>query len=113
MKINPPAVVKTGPHRWLLKGKRSQESLAHPTLLSAPGSPVIAYSGTTGRVPFYLGLLAQLYGQAGRAEKGLSLLAEARELGAQRGDGWSEAELYRLTGELTLQKSMEQRARGD
>ena len=59
-------------------------------------------SGTTGWMPFYLGLLAQLYGQAGRAEEGLSVLAEARKLGAQRGELWSEAELYRLTGELLL-----------
>ena len=58
--------------------------------------------GQTSWVPFYLGLLAQLYGQAGRAEEGLSLLAEARELSMQRGELWSEAELYRLTGELVL-----------
>ena len=61
-------------------------------------------SGQEGWVPFYLGLLAQAHGQAGHAEKGLSVLAEARELSTQRGEVWSEAELYRLTGELTLQK---------
>ena len=54
-------------------------------------------------MPFYLGLLAQLHGQVGQAEAGLSVLAEARELSMQRGDRWGEAELYRLTGELTLQ----------
>ena len=59
--------------------------------------------GQTNWVPFYMGLLAQLHGQAGQAEAGLALLAEARELSTQRGELWSEAELYRLTGELTLQ----------
>ena len=61
-------------------------------------------AGQGGWVPFYLGLLAQGHGQAGHVEKGLSILAEAQEMSTQRGEVWSEAELYRLTGELTLQK---------
>ena len=47
--------------------------------------------------------MAQLHGQAGQAEEGLSVLAEAREIVTQRGERWSEAEIHRLTGELTLQ----------
>ena len=61
-------------------------------------------TGQGGWVPFYLGLLAQVQGQAGHMEEGLSILAKAREMSTQRGEVWSEAELYRLTGELTLQE---------
>jgi class 3 adenylate cyclase/predicted ATPase len=67
------------------------------------GLSVFRASGLVAWVPFYLGLVAQLYGQAGQAEEGLSVLAEAREIVTQRGERWSEAEVYRLTGELTLQ----------
>ena len=53
-------------------------------------------------MPFYLGLLAELYGKDGQAEAGLSILAEAFEVSSKKGARWYEAELYRLKGELTL-----------
>ena len=88
-------------HGWAVgeQGAPEEGSALFKEALSLYQAP-----GIKGWIPFYLGLLAQLDGQGGRAEEGLSVLAEARELSTQRGDCWSEAELYRLTGELTLQK---------
>jgi predicted ATPase len=49
--------------------------------------------------------LAEAHGQAGQAEEGLALMAEALELVAKTGERESEAELYRLKGELFLARS--------
>ncbi len=48
--------------------------------------------------------LAAGYAQAGQAEEGLSVLAEALEMVDKTEERWNEAELYRLKGQLTLQK---------
>jgi predicted ATPase len=53
---------------------------------------------------YYLALLAEAYGKAGQADKGLSALADALALVAKTGDRRWEAELYRFKGQLTLQK---------
>jgi predicted ATPase len=53
-------------------------------------------------VPHYLALLAEAYGQAGQAEEGLSVLAEALASVDNTGQHSWEAELYRLKGELLL-----------
>jgi predicted ATPase len=61
-------------------------------------------------LPYWLALLAEVYGRVGRIEEGLGLLAEAH--GKVQGDGERfEAELYRLKGELTLQEE-NQKAKG-
>jgi class 3 adenylate cyclase/predicted ATPase len=60
-------------------------------------------SGFVVWTPFYLGLLAELYGKIGQAEEGLSTLAEARERSNKKGTHWCEAELYRLKGQLMQQ----------
>ncbi|HEV8715499.1 MAG TPA: hypothetical protein VGX03_22050, partial [Candidatus Binatia bacterium] len=52
-----------------------------------------------------LALLAEVYGKAGQTEEGLSVLAEALDL-VQKTGGRSEAELYRLKGQLTLQSKV-------
>jgi predicted ATPase len=52
-----------------------------------------------------LALLAEAYGKAGLTEEGLSVLAEALDL-VQKTGGRSEAELYRLKGQLTLQSKV-------
>ncbi len=54
---------------------------------------------------WYLACLAEAYGTVGRPEAGLKLLAEALEIVAQRAEGFWEAELHRLTGELLLQQT--------
>ncbi len=58
-------------------------------------------TGENGR-PYFLALLAEAYGKMGKAEEGLAVLADA--LATAKGDKWYEAELYRLKGELLLQK---------
>ena len=65
-------------------------------------------------VPLFFGALAQGYGQNGQATEGLSVVAEALALVEKNDERWTEAELYRLQGELTLQrKSKERRARSE
>jgi predicted ATPase len=51
-----------------------------------------------------LPMLAAGYAKAGLIDKGLNMLAEALELVDKTDERWNEAELYRLKGELTLQK---------
>ena len=53
----------------------------------------------------YLVLLAEAHGQAGQVEEGLDALAEALAFVDKTGIREWEAELYRLKGELTVQKS--------
>ena len=55
-------------------------------------------------VPLYLGALAQGYGHGGQADEGLKTVAEALAMVEKNGERWTEAELYRLKGELTLQQ---------
>jgi len=59
--------------------------------------------GRTGHVI----MLAAAYAKVGRVEEGLSVVAEALAFVDKTGERVSEAELYRLKGELTLQKSPE------
>jgi hypothetical protein len=54
--------------------------------------------------PSWLALLAEMYGKVGQTEAGLSTLVEALEVVNKNGERWCEAELYRLKGQLTLQK---------
>jgi predicted ATPase len=52
--------------------------------------------------PYSLALLAEVHGQTGRPEAGLSVLDEALVLPGATDDFWWKAELYRLKGELLL-----------
>ena len=42
--------------------------------------------------------------QGGQAEEGLKVIAEALAMVEKNEERWNEAELYRIKGELTLQK---------
>jgi predicted ATPase len=53
---------------------------------------------------YYLVLLAEAYGKAEQTEEGLAALAEALTLVDKTGERFYEAEVYRLKGQLTLQK---------
>ena len=55
--------------------------------------------------PYWLLLLAEVYGKTGQAEKGLRMLAEARAVADQTGEHFWEAEMYRLQGELILMQA--------
>jgi predicted ATPase len=61
-------------------------------------------TGTKVGWPCDLAHLAEVYGKAGRAEEGLAVLAEALSLVDKTGERLFEAEMYRIKGELTLQK---------
>jgi predicted ATPase len=50
----------------------------------------------------FLGLLAEVYWDAGQPEEGLTALTEAFELASKNQEHLCEAELYRLKGELLL-----------
>jgi predicted ATPase len=53
---------------------------------------------------YYLALLAEALGRAGRAGEGLDVVAEALALVRRTGEGLYEAELHRLRGVLLLQE---------
>jgi predicted ATPase len=67
-------------------------------------------AGTELRWPYYLALLAGAYGTVGQAGKGLGVLPEAFATVERTGERFYEAELYRLKGQLTLQKSQVSRS---
>jgi predicted ATPase len=55
--------------------------------------------------PYFLSLLSEAYGNQGRSEEGLAVLAEALADADARGERLYQAELYRLKGELLLQQA--------
>ena len=65
---------------------------------------IIAFkaSGARLRLPYYLSLLAQVYGKAGRAGEGLASIDEALAEARAHNERWWDAELHRLRGELLL-----------
>src|SRR2546421_3377649 len=54
------------------------------------------------RLPYYLSLLAQVYGKAGCAEEGLASINEALAEARAHNERWWDAELHRLRGEFLL-----------
>jgi predicted ATPase len=66
-----------------------------------------AWQATGSKVgrPYFLALLAEACGQMGQTQEGLTPLAQALELAHASGEGFWEAELYRLKGELLLPSS--------
>jgi TOMM system kinase/cyclase fusion protein len=59
-------------------------------------------TGAEADHPYYLALLAEVYGKAGRAEEGLHVLAEALAVMDIIGERYYAVELYRLKGALLL-----------
>ena len=57
-------------------------------------------AGARLRLPYYLGLLAQVYGKAGCAGEGLAEIDEALAASRAHNERWWDAELHRLRGEL-------------
>ena len=70
------------------------------------GLDALRATGGRLRLPYYLALMAESYGQAGQIEAGLSLLDEALALVEKTGERWQVAELYRLKGDLLLQQDV-------
>jgi predicted ATPase len=59
--------------------------------------------------PYFLGLVAEAEGRAGRVEAGLGLAADALGRAGRLRARWSEADLHRLRGDLLLLLSEPQR----
>jgi predicted ATPase len=70
-------------------------------------------TGADAAVPFYLCLLAEAYGEAGRTEKAQHLLREALALVEHKGERFWEAELHRLQGELRLRQPSPNELQGE
>lgn len=71
---------------------------------------VNAYHATGAKMsrPTHLGLLAKTYGTMERRQEGLAVIAEAFVALNETGECCLEAELWRLHGELILQKGKEE-----
>lgn len=59
-------------------------------------------AGARLRLPYYLGLLAQVNTKAGQTTEGLVVIDEALAEARAHGEHWWDAELHRLRGELLL-----------
>jgi DNA-binding winged helix-turn-helix (wHTH) protein/predicted ATPase len=59
-------------------------------------------SGARLRLPYYLGLLAQVCGRAGRTDDGLAAVDEGMAASRAHNERWWDAELHRVRGELLL-----------
>ncbi|MDB5076318.1 MAG: repeat:Bacterial transcriptional activator domain:Tetratricopeptide 4, partial [Chloroflexi bacterium] len=72
---------------------------------------IAAFTATTARLrlPYYLSLLARVYGKAGRADEGLMAIEEALATSAAHNERWWDSELYRLRGELLLAQGARER----
>jgi predicted ATPase len=99
---------------WLTQSMVLRGSALVAQGLGAEGMEIIqqgmAAWGATGAgvaQPYYLALMAEAYGQAGRPEEGLALLSRALATVHKTGERWWEAELHRLQGELLLALSVE------
>jgi predicted ATPase len=68
------------------------------------GLEALQATGAILRRPYYLTVLAEVYGRLEQAREGLTLLTTALEVVHKRAERIHEAELYRLKGELLLQQ---------
>jgi DNA-binding SARP family transcriptional activator/tetratricopeptide (TPR) repeat protein len=57
-------------------------------------------TGAGLRAPYYLGLIAEAYGEAGDVDRGLAHLSEALALGERTNEAWVRPELQRIEGDL-------------
>jgi predicted ATPase len=69
------------------------------------GLAALQATGTELVRPHFLGLLAEALHKARRVEEGLRTLEEALAVAQRNGEGYYEAELYRLKGDLSLMQS--------
>jgi class 3 adenylate cyclase/predicted ATPase len=86
---------------WALAGQEQEEGIAQ----IRQGMAAFRATGAEALRPWFLTMLAEAYGKVGQVEEGLTVLAEALAFMDKTGERVSEAELYRLKGELTLVQS--------
>lgn len=77
------------------------------------GLQALRATGTEQRKSYLLALLAETYGKAEQADRGLAELAEALESAEQSGERTWEAELHRLKGELLLSRSADNQGQAE
>ena len=77
------------------------------------GLQALRATRTEQRKSYLLALLAETYGKAGQADRGLAELAEALESAEQSGERTWEAELHRLKGELLLSRSADNQGQAE
>ena len=90
----------------------SEILVRHAAALARPGTEALGAlreaiqafraGGARLRLPYYLGLLADACGRAGRAAEGLVAVDEALAHARSTSERWWDAELHRLRGELRL-----------
>lgn len=85
--------------RALVEQGRREEGLAQMRETHA----AILATGAEAYWTGYLALFGEAYGAMGQATEGLTRLGEALAVVHRTGERYTEAELYRLKGELTLQ----------
>ena len=66
------------------------------------GLAIFRGTGANLLVPFFLTVLAELYGMAGQPKEGLNRLDEAAQLVDSTQERWAEAEMHRQRGTLLL-----------
>jgi predicted ATPase len=85
---------------------RNAEATSHPDAATVgalrASIEVFRVSGARLRLPYYLGLLAGVCRQAGRAAEGLAVIDEALAMARTNNERWWDAELHRLRGDLRL-----------
>jgi predicted ATPase len=84
---------------WYL-GAIGQAAEGIPLLLQ--GVAIRRHAGTNLLLPFFLTIVAEVYGMAAQPEEGLKWLAEAAEIVGTTQDRWAEAEMHRMRGKLLL-----------
>jgi TOMM system kinase/cyclase fusion protein len=96
---------------WLTRGKvlhgwalAMQEQTEQGTAEMRQGLAADLATGSKVMQPYYLGLLAEAYGEGGHPEEGLPLLAEALAVLDNTELCYYGAELYRLKGALLLRQ---------
>jgi predicted ATPase/DNA-binding winged helix-turn-helix (wHTH) protein len=70
------------------------------------GLAALQATGTELLRPTWLGLLAEALGKNGQTEEGLRLLEEGLGVAQRNGERYSEAELYRIKGEVLVVQSI-------
>jgi predicted ATPase len=84
---------------WCL-GTVGQAAEGIPLLLQ--GIATVRATGAKLTFPFYLTMLAEVYGMAAQPEEGLDRLAEAANMVETTQERWAEAEMHRMRGTLLL-----------
>ena len=84
---------------WVL-GQQDQPQ--HSIAVMHKGLASFRATGTRIAQAYFLILLAEQYGKSGQAEEALTQITTAEELLADSGEGWYEAELHRIKGDLLL-----------